>query len=150
MTNTGAAGRFNRAQRGAFNTDEAMPLFLANMMLSGAVFGPAVLPLVLLSCYGRIKFALLYTEGQSLSVPLCVGWRVISVGDIPSYQSSGSTQRMYQIMLLRRPQSAWCRLPARHSGRAMDRRPSAVHRDQGARCLVHPLLMPTAISRLAV
>lgn len=63
MANTGAVGRFNRAQRGVFNTDEGMPLFLANVVLSGCVFGPVVVVLALLAGYGRIKFALGYTEG---------------------------------------------------------------------------------------
>jgi len=65
MSNTGWAGKFNRAQRAAFNTDEAMPQFLANVLLAGAVFGPAVLVPVALSVYGRIKFAILYTENPS-------------------------------------------------------------------------------------
>ena len=64
MANTGPAGRFNRAQRGVFNTDEAMPLFLANLLLAGAVFGPAILPLAILAGFGRVKFALGYTEGN--------------------------------------------------------------------------------------
>ena len=42
MANTGWAGKFNRAQRGAFNTDEAIPGYLVNTVLASAVFGPAV------------------------------------------------------------------------------------------------------------
>jgi len=65
MANTGWAGKFNRAQRAVFNTDEAMPLFLASTVLAGAVFGPVIVGVVGLEVYGRIKFALLYTEDQS-------------------------------------------------------------------------------------
>jgi hypothetical protein len=49
MANTGYEGRFNRAQRGAFNTDEALPLYLTHLLLAGAVFGPVVVPLACLS-----------------------------------------------------------------------------------------------------
>jgi len=62
MATSGWAGKFNRAQRGAFNTDETLPHHLVNTLLAGAVYGPAIMPLALLSAYGRIKFALLYTE----------------------------------------------------------------------------------------
>ena len=62
MTNVGAAGRFNRAQRAAFNTDENLPLFLANTLIAGAIFGKAVLLLAMLSATGRVIFALAYTE----------------------------------------------------------------------------------------
>lgn len=65
MANTGAAGRFNRAQRGVFNTDEGMPLFAVNTMLAGGVFGPLVIAPCLLSAYGRIKFGLGYTEDKN-------------------------------------------------------------------------------------
>ena len=62
MTNAGWAGKFNRAQRGAFNTDEALPMVLVNTVLAGCVFGPIVVATALLGVYGRIKFALGYTE----------------------------------------------------------------------------------------
>lgn len=65
MANTGWPGKFNRAQRGAFNTDESLPQFLVNTLLSGAVFGPAVVPIALLQVYGRVTFALKYTESKS-------------------------------------------------------------------------------------
>jgi len=65
MANTGAVGRFNRAQRGIFNTDEAMPLFLVNTILAGAVFGPLVLVLTALAAAGRVTFGLGYTENPS-------------------------------------------------------------------------------------
>merc|ERR1712039_874465 len=42
MADTGPQGRFNRAHRGVFNFDEAMPAVLANIILSGFVFGPIV------------------------------------------------------------------------------------------------------------
>ena len=62
MATTGAAGRFNRAQRGAFNTDESMPTFLVNTVLASGIFGPFVLALVLVAAWGRITFALGYTQ----------------------------------------------------------------------------------------
>jgi hypothetical protein len=65
MANTGWAGRFNRAQRGAFNTDESLPIFLMSLVLAGAIFGPAILVVALLAGYGRVTFALKYTEDSS-------------------------------------------------------------------------------------
>ena len=55
MANTGSAGRFNRAQRGVFNTDESMPLLLMNTLLAGAAFGGIVMALGLLVSYGRVS-----------------------------------------------------------------------------------------------
>lgn len=65
MANTGRAGQFNRAQRGAFNTDEALPKFIVDTVLAGLVFGPVVLALACLSGYGRVQFALGYTQHQN-------------------------------------------------------------------------------------
>ena len=65
MANTGSAGRFNRAQRGVFNTDESMPLLLMNTLLAGAAFGGIVMALGLIVCYGRVTFGLSYTEAKS-------------------------------------------------------------------------------------
>jgi len=65
MANTGPLGRFNRAQRGVFNTDEAMPLYVANTILAGSVFGPLVVLLNLLAAFGRVTFGLGYTEGNT-------------------------------------------------------------------------------------
>jgi len=65
MANTGWAGKFNRAQRGAFNTDEQMPMVLVNTVLAGCLFGPVVVFTALLGAYGRVKFALGYTEAAS-------------------------------------------------------------------------------------
>ena len=62
MATTGWAGKFNRAQRALFNTDETMPQTLVTMALGGALFGPAIVCVALLIVYGRVKFALLYTE----------------------------------------------------------------------------------------
>jgi len=65
MASEGAAGKFNRAQRGAFNTDEALPAVLVSTCLAAAVFGPVVVGIVALIVYGRIKFAVLYTESSA-------------------------------------------------------------------------------------
>lgn len=65
MANTGPLGCFNRAQRGVFNTDESMPLYIANSILAGAVFGPFVVLLNILVAYGRITFGLGYTESNA-------------------------------------------------------------------------------------
>jgi len=62
MANTGAVGRFNRAQRSMYNTDESLPMYLMCTMLAASVFGPIVLLPLLLSAYGRITFARLYIE----------------------------------------------------------------------------------------
>merc|ERR1712224_364075 len=60
MANTGAQGRFNRAQRGVFNTDETMPLVIANTILSAFVYGPLTPCICLLILYGRVTFTSKY------------------------------------------------------------------------------------------
>jgi len=60
MVGTGPQGRFNRAQRGVFNTDESLPLVLANTLLTGFVFGPIVCIVLLIVMFGRITFAFKY------------------------------------------------------------------------------------------
>merc|ERR1719310_1855800 len=65
MAGTGAAGRFNRAQRGVFNTDEAMPIFLASTLIVSAVFGPAAICLSLIAAYGRVTFGKKYKESAA-------------------------------------------------------------------------------------
>lgn len=62
LANTGVLGRFNRAQRAAFNMDESLPLFISGLILAGAVLGPLALFPALLAAYGRVRFANLYKE----------------------------------------------------------------------------------------
>lgn len=62
MANTGSAGRFNRAQRAVFNTDESFAACLVNTLLAGYVFGPIVTLLCVVQVYGRNMFAVGYTQ----------------------------------------------------------------------------------------
>ena len=64
MATTGAAGRFNRAQRAAFNADESLPVFLVSLVSVAAVFGPAAVVTALITLLGRVKFAESYKEDQ--------------------------------------------------------------------------------------
>jgi len=65
MAGTGPQGRFNRAQRGVFNTDEALPLVLANTLLTGFVFGPVICIVLLVVMYGRMTFGFKYKEASA-------------------------------------------------------------------------------------
>ena len=60
MADTGAVGRFNRAQRAAMNMDESLHLDLTGLILVGAIFGPLAVALAALMAYSRIKMAHLY------------------------------------------------------------------------------------------
>jgi len=62
MAGEGAAGRFNRAQRAAYNMDESLPLYAIALILAGYVFGPVVLLPALLSFVGRITFGSTYKK----------------------------------------------------------------------------------------
>lgn len=80
MAGTGPQGRFNRAHRGMFNTDEALPLYLASLLLVGPVFGPVVPCLALLWGVGRITFGFKYKESSKargagfLPAVIAEGW----------------------------------------------------------------------------
>mmetsp|Transcript_95606 Transcript_95606/g.169777 ORF Transcript_95606/g.169777 Transcript_95606/m.169777 type:complete len:237 (-) Transcript_95606:70-780(-) len=81
MATTGPQGRFNRAQRGVFNTDEAMPAMLANVILAGSVFGPLVPCVCLLIAYGRVTFTVKYKESVSSRgagfLPAMIGEKIL-------------------------------------------------------------------------
>lgn len=62
MDNSGAVGRFNRAQRAASHMDEFLSLFLTASLMGGVVFGPISFLLVLLYSYARVRYANSYTE----------------------------------------------------------------------------------------
>lgn len=80
MANTGLVGRFNRAQRGVFNTDEALPMVLVNSTLTASIFGPVVAAIAALGSWGRVKFGKGYKEsnkgrmGGMLPAFLAEGW----------------------------------------------------------------------------
>lgn len=57
LVSAGAKGRFNRAQRAAFNMDESLPLFSTGLFLASSVFGPFTMALAVWSMIGRINFA---------------------------------------------------------------------------------------------
>jgi len=81
MATSGPQGRFNRAQRGVFNTDESMPVVLANVILTGAVYGPLVPCVCLLICYGRVTFTRKYKQASSARaagfIPSMIGEQII-------------------------------------------------------------------------
>merc|ERR1712226_1025171 len=62
MVNTGAAGRFNRAQRAAFNMDEGIALYISALVLAALCFGPVAILPAALTFYGRIRFATDYKD----------------------------------------------------------------------------------------
>ena len=64
MADTGAAGRFNRAQRAAANMDEYLPMFLTGALLVACVLGPVVVVLCLLYMYGRVSYGNKYKESR--------------------------------------------------------------------------------------
>jgi len=64
MDNTGAAGRFNRAQRAAANMDEGLPVLLVGLLLVALVFGPIALALALANAGGRFRYAALYKRDK--------------------------------------------------------------------------------------
>ncbi|KAL1520909.1 hypothetical protein AB1Y20_022469 [Prymnesium parvum] len=64
MASTGAAGRFNRAQRAAFNMDESLPTSLTGLLLQTCVFGAVGLFPALLYAYGAAKFCDAYKESS--------------------------------------------------------------------------------------
>ena len=62
MVTTGEVGRFNRAQRACYNTDESMSVFLTGLLLGALMFGPFATLLAVVNLYGRCRFADLYTH----------------------------------------------------------------------------------------
>ena len=55
----------SRAQRGAYNMDETMPIFISGLLLNGAVLGPAVVLIAAMYSYGAVLFCNTYTAGGS-------------------------------------------------------------------------------------
>mmetsp|Transcript_33373 Transcript_33373/g.36927 ORF Transcript_33373/g.36927 Transcript_33373/m.36927 type:complete len:236 (+) Transcript_33373:90-797(+) len=62
MENVGAGGRFNRAQRAAFNMDESLELLVVGIALSGFVVPRIICFLSIIYAFGRIKFTNAYTN----------------------------------------------------------------------------------------
>jgi hypothetical protein len=65
MADTGTAGRFNRAQRAAANTDEYLPAFLTGSLLVACVFGPVMVVLAGLYMYGRVSYGNRYKANKA-------------------------------------------------------------------------------------
>lgn len=64
MADTGTAGRFNRAQRAAANTDEYLPMFATGSLLVACVFGPVVVVVAGLYMYGRVAYGNRYKTNK--------------------------------------------------------------------------------------
>ena len=60
VNNSEPVGRFNRAQRAAFNLDEQLPLFVTGYLLQAAVFGKLSIVVALFFAYGAVKYCNLY------------------------------------------------------------------------------------------
>jgi len=97
MASTGPLGRFNRAQRGVFNTDESMPLYVANTILAGSMFGPVVVLLNLLVAFGRIKFGLGYTESNAARMG----------GIMPAFIGEGWTSGLVLLIAIKALAGTW-------------------------------------------
>jgi len=65
MADTGTAGRFNRAQRAAANTDEYLPMFVTGALLVACVFGPVMVVLAGLYMYGRVSYGNRYKANKN-------------------------------------------------------------------------------------
>lgn len=79
MATSGAAGRFNRAQRGLFNMDESAAQMLMNTFLVAFIFGPLVcFFFVPLYAYGRIRFAHDYKIDADIRSP---GFLLCMIGE---------------------------------------------------------------------
>jgi len=78
MAGTGPQGRFNRAHRGVFNTDESLPSTLAHTVLAGLVFGPVVVFLAVLVGFGRVTFGKMYKAKGNTRM---TGWLPAWIGE---------------------------------------------------------------------
>ena len=63
MVTEGDVGKFNRAQRGAFNLDETIAVFISGLLLHGAVLGPVAVLVAAVYSYGAVVFCNQYKEG---------------------------------------------------------------------------------------
>lgn len=64
MTNVGAIGRFNRAQRACFNIDESLPLFMVGFMMYAVILGKMSLLIAAMYGYGAASFGDAYKESM--------------------------------------------------------------------------------------
>merc|ERR1712154_658166 len=80
--NTGLQGRFNRAQRGVFNTDKNLPAVLVQTLLTGFVFGPIVAVVLVLVMLGRVTFGCKYKQSTGARgagfLPAAIGEGIIT------------------------------------------------------------------------
>ena len=93
MSDSGPYGRFNRAQRAAFNVDEALPLFLTGLLLQTSVFGlPGLLPAVGFA-YGTIQFCELYKKSV----------KERSAGFLPRVMSEACSASLVGVIAIKGP-----------------------------------------------
>ena len=96
LANTGAQGRFNRAQRAAGHMDESIALFTTGSLLSTFAVGPVLLPILIFWAVNRVNFVNVYKESnnkRTSAARMCIYME----GTLFFYASINSRGRLFEF-----------------------------------------------------